>query len=47
MVELHTVGARLKMSFQHIVQHTVSLKVKSTNAPFYLTRSAPFYVIVI
>ena len=42
MVELHLVGARLKMSFQRTVQRTVSLKVKNTNAPFYLTRSAPF-----
>ena len=47
MVELHTVGVRLKMSFQHTMQRTVSLKVKSTNAPFHLTHSTPFYVKVI
>ena len=42
MVELHTVGTRLKMSFQRTVQRTVSLKVKNANALFYLTRIAPF-----
>ena len=47
MVELHTVDARLKISFQHTVQCTVSLKGKSKNAPFHLTHSTPFYVIVI
>ena len=42
MVELHTVGVRLEMTFQRTVQCTVSLKVKNTNALFYLTCSAPF-----
>ena len=42
MVELHLVGARLKMSFQRTVQRIVSLKLKNTSTPFYLTRSALF-----
>ena len=35
-------GRKVEDDFQRTVQRTVSIKVKHTNTPFYLTRNAPF-----